>query len=414
MENYEIICIGLGISGLYFSYKARDSGKKILFLEQTSRIGGRIATAKLKGSKRVVEGGATRFFECGKKASLSNDGYLCRLVNKLDIKYTEYPNDKLKTNDNFMKIIDQLNKRYSEDDLSLAKKSLPSQIEIMGYSSREFADQTGYQLFTYDINLNMGLMTLNKVSIGKQNLLDEGFENLCKRLFDITRGTKGFKFKFNYKVINIYMKDNKYIINDHFTCDKLLFTGTIDQLMKINVNADNLLDLRSKLINSYFNYNSIRAYFKTDKPWWNKNEMFNKWNTGTPCNQIIYFTEDTILIYSNMYSADILYSLIPEKYKVPETFIDTTFIPKLTSLIERIVSEVTGVKNVSFSKAWYRYHTDCAQYVKPIFTNYEKFIDSIQKTDNFYMMSGDYTYHPGWVNSCLYCVEKQYKSIINF
>ena len=44
MYIYDYIIIGGGISGLYLTYKLMNSGKDILLLESSGRLGGRIST----------------------------------------------------------------------------------------------------------------------------------------------------------------------------------------------------------------------------------------------------------------------------------------------------------------------------------------------------------------------------------
>ena len=42
--NYDTIIVGGGISGLFTGYKLSETGKKILIIEASERLGGRIKT----------------------------------------------------------------------------------------------------------------------------------------------------------------------------------------------------------------------------------------------------------------------------------------------------------------------------------------------------------------------------------
>ena len=86
---------------------------------------------------------------------------------------------------------------------------------------------------------------------------------------------------------------------------------------------------------------------------------------------------------------------------------------QLSKYISNVLTEIIGKDNIIIRKIWFKYTSDAVQFVKPI-TNeqYDKFIDNIQENNGFFMMSGDYTKNPGWVNSCLYLIESKYKKIL--
>ncbi|ARF08217.1 NADP-binding rossmann-like domain protein [Catovirus CTV1] len=411
MKHCDIICIGLGISGLYFGYKALKSNKKILFIEKEERVGGRIKSVSLGNNPYWAEGCATRFFyNPNSPPSLQNDGYVVQLLEELNIGSTPMPNDRIETGDYYLKVIQKINQMYPVMYDSLAKLSFPTQVELLGYSIKEFADQIGYPLFEDPINLNMAMRTLNKFVDLVQNFVDGGYENVCEKIYHIIK--KRFKFKFNKTVSQIDYIDNCYIINNKYKAKKLLFTGTIDQLNTITINIPHLLELKRNLVNSYFDYRAIRIYLKIKDPWWTKDDILKKWNTGTALNQIIYFTKDTIQIYSNMWASELLFYMIPEKFRTINKFIDSSNVPQLVNYVSQKISEIIGVQNIKIDKIWYKYTRAAAQFVRPIEENYNKFIKRIQENNNFYMLSGDYTLNPGWVNSCLQIVEEKYKNII--
>ena len=88
MEHYDIIIVGSGISGLYISTKIND--KKVLLIEKSNYLGGRIYTIKNKVNNvnQVIETGAARFS--------NNDKYLINLISDLSLS-----NDKVQISSDF-------------------------------------------------------------------------------------------------------------------------------------------------------------------------------------------------------------------------------------------------------------------------------------------------------------------------
>lgn len=113
-----------------------------------------------------------------------------------------------------------------------------------------------------------------------------------------------------------------------------------------------------------------------------------------------------------MWASELLFYMIPEKFRTINKFIDSSNVPQLVNYVSQKISEIIGVQNIKIDKIWYKYTRAAAQFVRPIEENYNKFIKRIQENNNFYMLSGDYTLNPGWVNSCLQIVEEKYKNII--
>lgn len=410
-HRYDIICIGLGISGLYFGYKSMQSGKKILFLEKSDRVGGRIKSVELEKSKYYAEGCATRHFvNDNEKPSLINDGYIVNLLDKLNINSTALSNNSIKSNTNYNDVINNINSKYPDLSDEYAKYSFPNIVQSMNYSIDSFCDSIGYPVFKEPMNLNIALYTLKKFSNDTQYIINGGYESVCDKLYGIIK--KSHKIKFNKSVYKISYKDGQYIVNDKYIAKKILFTGTINQMSNIIIDVPHLYKLKNDLSDNYFNYRAIRLYVQIECPWWNSSQISYKWNSGTPLNQILYYNPNTILIYSDMNSADILYNMIPDKYKHIDDFIKFSKVRILSEYVSKSLTPILGINNIKINKVWYKYTCDGTQFVKPIHECYSDFIENIQENNNFFMLSGDYTKNPGWVNSCLYLVEKKYKKIL--
>lgn len=273
-NHYDIICIGTGITGLYFGYKSILSNKRILFLEKDNRVGGRIKSASLDNSQYWAEGCATRFFIGNSSTDpLQSDNYVFNLLQDLSIDYTTVSNELIQTNTSYTKVVDQLFKLYPGLLDSYSKLSLPTVLELLGYSSKKFANNSGYQVMLEPMNLNIALRSFEKFSSDTQNIINGGYENVCQEIYNKIKNVHTFKF--NEQVIKIDY-DGKYIINDKYITKKILFTGTIDQLNKIMIDIDHLSDLKKKLVDKYFNYRAIRIYLKINNPWWTDKELFKR------------------------------------------------------------------------------------------------------------------------------------------
>lgn len=81
MDNYDVIILGGGISGLFLAHKLSENELSILLVEKADRYGGRIYTAKHK--KTSYEAGAARFH--------SSHSKFLNLINELNLSKQIYP-----------------------------------------------------------------------------------------------------------------------------------------------------------------------------------------------------------------------------------------------------------------------------------------------------------------------------------
>ena len=124
--NYDIVIIGGGIAGLFTAFKLADTGFRIIILESSDRLGGRIKTVTKKNIS--FEAGAARIHNThGKILSLIDDlnlsDELIQLPEKFDHilrnKKEDFPyqtKDNLDLDELLMKAF-TLKKNYDEDIL---------------------------------------------------------------------------------------------------------------------------------------------------------------------------------------------------------------------------------------------------------------------------------------------------------
>ena len=95
MENYEVVIIGGGISGLYCAKKLRDNGVDgIVVLEKSDRWGGRLNTDMIEINNRTIkdEKGAMRFtYKDPDNEPKSNMPLLSRLIKDLQMEFEVEP-----------------------------------------------------------------------------------------------------------------------------------------------------------------------------------------------------------------------------------------------------------------------------------------------------------------------------------
>ena len=161
MSVYDYVIVGGGISGIFMAYKLSETGKDILLLESTNRLGGRIYTKKEKSVQ----------FELGAARISENHTKVMALLNELNLKddLVKLPKDinyKLKGhNINFYSLVKDINKGskiYSKSYLQ-SINLLQLCIDIMGYENAKlFQYKLGYDSEFEYLNAYQALRSYKK------------------------------------------------------------------------------------------------------------------------------------------------------------------------------------------------------------------------------------------------------------
>jgi hypothetical protein len=422
-KYYDLIIIGSGISGLYMGYKAvqNKTDKSVLILESSSRPGGRITSVIINNNTEYyAEACAQRFYE-------SSD-LLIKLLKELKIDTLTQSNTNVRTSKDFYKILKDIVIKNSKDSGISLPNIIYKHTKDKEYINK-IANETGRPVVKYPINYDFSLNYLKYLNYDYQYMVKEGFMSLITKLYNIV--SQFYKIKLSYNVNKINYENGYYIINDKYKCKKIVFTGTRNHLFNINTNIDFMNETKRLLSENYFSYITMKIFIKFNKPWWTKNELFYTFNSGNIISQLWYYSTDTILIYNSMETADLLYNMM--SYEIRDINNSNTdirwfdhrlygnqFIDILKIEIPKLISSTKNDKVPnneeiqSMDQIAFRYTIDASQYLKPIKKElYDDFFKRLNKHNNFYMISGDYTKNPGWVNSCLECVEDYYKQILS-
>lgn len=401
--EYDIICIGTGITALYMGYQMMSSNRSILFIEKDMRIGGRIHSIPLSSQNGYyAEGCAQRYYPSGSPL-------LINLMQSLGVNSIVVPNGNIKTGKEYQQLLKTLMSYIPPESKDLSLYSFP--IALMNATGNPknidiFCASIGYALFKYPINLDMAYGLILALMQPTQNLIDDGFLSICTKLYDILK--KRYPFIFDLTVQKISYDGLFYIINDKYKCRKIVATGTKDQLRTIDIQIPAINNIIGIIDHIYFDFMAIRIYLYIPNPWWSSAQLFSKYNTGGPLNQVVYYSGNTILIYSNMESANILLDKIPMdlKYRNMQWYNASM----LRILIWYIVNTITNntlygnmsISMGSVSHVAFKYTRAAAQFMKPVSVSfYNSIFNSIRENNGFFIVGGDYTRDPGWVESCL-------------
>lgn len=429
--EYDIICVGTGISALYMGYQMyrAKSEQSILFIEKDVRVGGRIHSIPISPDiKYYAEGCAQRFFT-------DNSPLLINLLQTLGIGTTAVSNNNIRTGKEYEQLLDTLEAYLSPESKDLCTYSFPDSL-IAATGKKEsvdiFSSSIGYALFKYPINMDMAYRTLLSLTQSMQNLINGGFVSICIKLYDILR--KKYRFLFGSTVRKVSYSDSIYIINDIYRCRKIVMTGTREQLNAIDIQIPSVVRTREIMDRVYFDFIGIRIYLYIPNPWWDTSQIFYKFNTGGPLNQVVYYSNNTILVYSNMESANILLNMVPIDFRYKDMkWYKSSILKVLVWYIMNLITDghlygsiqreipakyrdaYLAARNNplgSVSHIAFKYTKSASQFVKPVpISLYSNIFESIRENNGFFIVGGDYTRDPGWVESCLRSVHMVLKDI---
>lgn len=430
--DMDIMVIGAGISGLYLCYQAGKLGtsKSILCVEQASRVGGRLTSIPLLTTPSpgyTAEGCAQRYFK-------ESDEKIVELLDELGISSVEKNNDDTVTGLDYVTIFGNTVSTFPIGNPSNCEISFPQAVTLTPNIStgsytqiQDFARTSGYPVFLYPMNLEMAYLALTRITGPKQELITGGYIGVCNTLANrISTGPSNIRIQLDTRITDVEYDGSNYIVNQKWRCRKVVYTGPMMQFLQMNTKSAALLDAKQLLVQNWFTYQGLRLYLRFSQPWWRQDEEFFRFNGDGPINQFMYYSADTIVIYNNMYTADLLFDFLPIGLRNAVTnpsgsiqwygssLLSSTFLTYIIKYLFEYIqygATISPGKNItiptqqqlsSITNFAFRYNQNATQFCKPMQrAEYDAMFPRLNKYQNFYLISGDYSIEPGWVESCL-------------
>jgi monoamine oxidase len=308
---YDLTVVGGGISGLYSIYKyikmisSNDlKMKKILLLERSSRIGGRIYT--IKNKSQLYESGGARFsnqhhllVELIKEFKLDNKMYPLH-AERVYIS-EKNPNNPVKINDQLDKILDKIIALIKKNKLSeeylLSKTFYDIVFEISPNLCKQFISMYPYYSEVFIMNARDALISLERDFTSKSQyyILQGGLEQIIRKLVN-TLKKYGVDIHLESSVNNIY----KSKIGDEFEVETENFKKYKTKELILAIPPKNLLQIpfiKEQRLYSILNlvtYQPLfRIYAKYKKSWIPHHIV-----TDSLLNYIIPYNNDGLIMIS--------------------------------------------------------------------------------------------------------------------
>tara|TARA_Y100000591_G_C21823265_1_gene694951 strand:+ start:143 stop:1696 length:1554 start_codon:yes stop_codon:yes gene_type:complete len=204
MGVYDYIIVGGGISGLFMTYKLSQTGKDILLIESTNRLGGRLLTKQEQGVQ--FELGAARISSKHSKVmSLLKE---CKLDKDL-IQLPDKINYKIKgPKINFYSLVNDLvegSKLYTKQYLQ-SINLLQLCIDVLGQPYAELLQKMlGYDSEFIHLNAHYAIKTYKKDLFSSNHfyVLKHGFSSLVKKLENSLKEKDNVTIKLDTRVTDV-------------------------------------------------------------------------------------------------------------------------------------------------------------------------------------------------------------------
>lgn len=274
--NYDTIIVGGGISGLFTGYKLSETGKKILIIEASERLGGRIKTTYQKDF--FYESGAARFHKTHTKLlslidelGLKED--IIELPDKID--YILRMDGRYKT-ENKLNLDDLLEEAISSSK-KISKEKLINMtffqflILVFDFETAQFIkDSFGYDSEIIHLNAHAAI-TMFKEDLLKDNnyfVLKNGLTTIIDKLEQELNSRDNVIIKMKTPLNEVHKNHIITEKGDKFNFKKLILTIPSEKLEKLEYFKDNeyINSVKPiKLLRIYAKYPTKNLWFKDIK-----------------------------------------------------------------------------------------------------------------------------------------------------
>ena len=393
--KYDAIIIGGGITGLSIAYRFIDSYKKILLIESTNRLGGRINTIKDKDGL-IYEAGAGRISQNHHKTlNLIDDlGFTEQLI-KLP-KKIDYIIDNKKVEVDISELIQKVITKYNElkDTIDIDEINFYQLcIDTIGHDSAVlFKNVFGYDAEFMKMNARVTLdMFIKDFGLDSDYfILQNGLEQLIKKMVRLINKEDYINIKKEEELLEIY--DDKTILTDKnmYEFDNLILAIPHSKLLQINIfedidEFDTVEDV--PLLRIYAKYPS-----NSDGEIWFKN--INRTITNNYIRHIIPINYEKGLIMISYIDSD-----------CAEMWYDSS-ISSDDILTKRLHNEIKNLFNIEPPKPEYikSYYWSSGLHVWKPGHNYNELYEDILKPfdDQLIFICGEsFSKNQGWIEGCL-------------
>ena len=204
MGIYDYIIVGGGISGLFMTYKLAETGKDILLVESTNRLGGRVYTTKEKGVQ----------FELGAARISSKHTKMLSLIDELGlqddlIKLSDVITYKIKgPNVNYYSLVKELlegSKLYTKKYLQ-SINLLQLCIDVLGHQgATTFQYKLGYDSEFESLNAHQALQSYKNdlFTACDYYVMKNGLSSIIESIVKLLKEKDNVKIKLDVNVTDI-------------------------------------------------------------------------------------------------------------------------------------------------------------------------------------------------------------------
>jgi hypothetical protein len=400
-KYYDIIIIGSGMAGLYSAYKIKNLSPSTSFLVlekyNKSWIGGRTSNETFYGTEVVTGAGIGR---------LDTNPLLIKLMKQLNIKYSKYKSvmkySKMMNQIDIVKIIDKLRTEYKKHPELHNKTFKQFSIKILGpklyknfiisagYTDYENAD-IAETLYNYGMDDNKGGWTV--LHIPWKQMVYKLYDLIGHNHFNFSSDViKINKIKIDPCLFEIVTKDNKI-----FYSNKVIIATTISGIKELVPGASNKNSLYQQIHGQPF----LRLYAKFDKK---SSDIMRKYVSSYtivpgPLQKIIPMDSDKgvyMIAYSDNNNAIILKDHLKNTPEDRELF--SELIEKSLGINEKLII-------ISLKDFYWQIGT---HYYEPLkgFDSREEFIHKAQHPEKGMLVVGEVvSRYQGWVEGALESVD---------
>lgn len=426
-EYVDILCIGASISNIFLSYRLYRSNKniKLKILNSKDVLGENVGSLTLFDEDYTVDFGPS---EC-----YLDQEPLHKLLTELKIPFKRLQNEKTFVT-NPTDILTKMKEKYPPEGDELSDVSNINTMITLdnNYDSlKSFVEASEYKSFGEEMNLES--FYIKTQDLGPRIYLNKGIGGLLQEMTRIF--TERFPIINNITIDKIeYLSDKqKYLVNNKWLTDVVIFSGTPQDLSKINTSSQEI-NKSKELLESLISHKSplMTLYLRFVDPWWKKEEIGYRF-IDSDIGSITYHSSSTIRVIYDNEKASKSFQLLTDDQALNLTngikWFNSDLIKPLIDMLLLQIPISINKANITYPEVdfsipdfdqLHNVRDVSGQYLSQglfnfsiksddsfMFDNtYTSLFENIQSNNNFYILDGHfYRYSDSYVNASLKLVE---------